>query len=97
MISLAMDMAFELSSGRTGPTVGMSCGTRGGAAQDQIALPVPGHRPVLDLRWALTDTDHVAQAAPALIGTPLGFTQRSTGTQTGVQFTAQISFALHVN
>ena len=40
-------------------------------ADDQVALPVAGHRPVLDLGWPLADVDHVRDpprrsAGPAL-------------------------------
>src|SRR5271155_3101789 len=67
------------------------------AAQDEVALPIAGYRPVGDLRWALADVDHVQDAAAAFIGASLWFASRAPGAQVFMQLTAQAATALHIN
>lgn len=67
-------------------------------ADDQIAFPVPGHRPVGGLRRPLADLDQIQDprrpSRPGL-GLPAGLTQRSPGAQTLGQLSAQRTPALH--
>jgi hypothetical protein len=67
-------------------------------AEDQIALPVPGHRAVGGLGGPLADVDHARDPATALPGpgTVARFAQRASGTQTFGQLTAQFPASLHV-
>jgi hypothetical protein len=50
-------------------------------AQDQIALPIARHRPVLDLGGTLCDVDHVGDLVATLTGAPAGTSQRPAGAQ----------------
>ena len=64
--------------------------SRRGRAHDQVALPVPGHRPVLDLGGAFADVDHVRDPAPALgSALALRLAQRPAGAQVRGQLTSQ--------
>ena len=57
-------------------------GDRGlvGLAHDQVAFPVAGHRPVLDLGGAVADHDHrVDEPVGALIGGTVRFAARPAG------------------
>ncbi len=71
---------------------------RGAAqAEDQIALPVAGHRAVLDLGGPLADQDRLAHetlAASSAAGS--GNTQRPPGPQTGCELAPQRSAPLHI-
>ena len=64
---------------------------------DQVALPVAGHGPVLDIGRALTDQDlrdHERLASAATAGT--GNSQRPAGAQACHQLAAQGAAALDV-
>ena len=67
----------------------------GPLAEDQVAFPVPGHRPVGRLGGSLADVEGVAQLASAL-GQPLAswVAHRPTRPQAALQLTAQRAAAL---
>src|ERR1700751_1507061 len=58
---------------------------------------MPRHRAISHLRWALTDIDHVGDAATTLVGSALRLAQCTPGTQAGMQLTAQTAAALHID
>jgi hypothetical protein len=64
---------------------------RGGVAlaDQQVALPVAGHRPVVGLRRALAEVDHVGDPVLALAGLAAGLAQRPAGAQVAGQFTLE--------
>src|SRR2546421_9293067 len=66
-------------------------------AQDQVALPVPGYRPVLDLRRPLADVDHARYSGGALNTLAPGPPQGSAAAQTDRQLLAQGASALDVD
>ncbi len=66
-------------------------------ADDQVAFPVPGHRPVIGLGWPLADHHHVLDPAAPLISLPARLAQRPAGPQAGRQLPAQRTAALHVD
>src|SRR5204863_3634335 len=64
-------------------------------ADQEVALPVAGHRPVGDLRWAFRDRDHAGD--PALPGRPAPwFAARAAAAQVAGQVFAQPPPGLHV-
>ena len=65
-------------------------------ADDQVALPVPGHRPVVGLGRTLADVDHVRDPVLPLPGLTAGVAQRPPGAQTPGQLTAQRAARLHI-
>src|SRR6266852_2300835 len=66
-------------------------------AHDQVAFPVPGHRPVRDLGGPLADHHHVLDPAAPLAGLPAGPAQRPPRPQARRQLPAQRPPALHVD
>src|SRR5207253_711035 len=66
-------------------------------AQDQVAFPVPGHRPVLDLRRPLADVDHAGYSGGPLMALAPGPPQGSAAAQADRQLLAQGTSALNVN
>src|SRR5580693_9757719 len=58
---------------------------------------MPRHRAISHLWWALTDIDHVGDAAATLLGSALRLAQCAPGAQAGMQLTAQTAAALHID
>src|SRR5512135_1764600 len=70
---------------------------RAAQADDEIALPMSGHRPVLSLGRALANQDLLAdEPLPSASGAGSGDAQRPPGPQAGRQLAAQRAAALHV-
>ncbi|GAA3295046.1 hypothetical protein GCM10020295_21190 [Streptomyces cinereospinus] len=64
-------------------------------ADDQIAFPVAGHRPVLGLCGTTADHHHgVAEAGPALLGPATGLAPPAAGAQSLGRLSAQFTPAL---
>ena len=64
-------------------------------ANDEVALPVPGHGTVLDLRGSLTNHHHVRDNSPFL-GAAVRFSFRSSRAQASGELSTQFPSALHV-
>jgi hypothetical protein len=67
------------------------------SSRGRLGFTAPGHRAISHLRWALTDIDHVGDAAAALIGSGLRLAQCAPGAQTAMQLRAQTAAALHID
>jgi hypothetical protein len=65
-------------------------------AEDQVALPVAGHRAVIGLGGTLADVDHVGDLIAALVGAPAGASERPPGAQALGQIAAQRAAGLDI-
>src|SRR5439155_677553 len=63
------------------------------AAHEQVALPVTGHGPILDLGRSLADEDHVPERAGGLV--PAGSTSGAAGPEAGRELSPECPPALH--
>jgi len=75
---------------------GADRGVRDGRAHDQVAFPVTGHCPVLDVCRTFADHHHAREPFPALVGLAVGFAQCPSGAQVLGQLPLQPTAALDV-
>lgn len=64
---------------------------------DQVSFPVPGHDPVIDLRWTHMDADHLRDLPASILATRARSARVASLAQTGHPRLAQLALGMRID